>query len=44
MQKVTISGSYRTKNNEIVNYSKISGVVPDCDADTLQSVLQPVQM
>lgn len=40
MQKVTISGSYRTKNNEIVNYSKVTGIVPDCDADTLQSVLQ----
>lgn len=39
MQKVTISGSYRTKNNEVVNYSKITGMVPDCDADTLQSVI-----
>lgn len=40
MQKVTISGSYRTKNDEIVDYADITGVVPDCDADTLQSVLQ----
>lgn len=37
MQKVKISGSYRTKNKEVVDY-EIEGIVPDCDRDVLESV------
>lgn len=40
MQKVTISGSYRTKNKEVVDFQDVTGLVPDCDEDVLESVLR----
>lgn len=40
MKKVTISGSYRTADRKIIDYSNLTGLVPDCEDDVLDSVVQ----